>query len=214
MGKYANRLLLAATILTACNNSTNSRSAEKNARQLLSTEDSLELTRLVRSVYQWHVTKHPDEFPLKFNTPSDSIYTGIDWDSYVKTIEAFNKTSFFSNDFMAIHRKIALGVDSAIKASKPEMLNINDGIPFFETGGDDWCECQDYPDNYWKIITLNDFNFTGETVTFNWTWGNVNGVQANKYEIKARKERNAWKINSIDGFKHHLTAEEYDKINE
>jgi len=197
--------------LTSCNNSVGLNPEEKVDKQSHTKTDSTELRTLVRNLYEWHMTKGSDDFPFKFSNPADSIFTGIDWDSYARNIEVLKKTDFFSKDFFANHRAIALSIDSSIKQAKVEWRNRNDGIALWDTDADDWCGCQDYPDNYWKIITLHEFNFRQDTVTFNWTWGNENGIQANKYELKAKKENGTWKISYMEGFKYYGTVADYNK---
>lgn len=201
-------LLAIITLLTGCNCSGGSRLVDKGEKQVINS-DSIELTTLVRNVYEWHETKYRrNGFPFKFNTPADSIFTGVDWGEYAKDMEVFKTTNFFSKDFFTTHRTLALSVDSSIKQATIEWRNMNDGIPLWDTGADDWCDCQDYPDDYWKIITLNNFIYNNGAVTFYWTWGNKNEKQ---YEMKAIKEDEKWRISYIQGFKYYGTVAEYNK---
>ena len=124
--------------------------------------DSVELTALVRNVYEWHEIKyHNHSFPLKFNQ-SDTVFIGIDWEGYDKDYETFKRTHFFTEEFLARHRAIATTLDSLIKQSSIEWRNTNDGIPIWDTNSDDWCNCQDSPDNYWKRLTFGTSNSTAE----------------------------------------------------
>ncbi len=174
--------------------------------------DSIELTTLVRNVYEWHETKFRNNFfLLKFRTPKDSIFTGVDWESYTNDMDVYQKTNFFSKDFFIQHRAIALRVDSSIKEASVKWRNINDGIPIWDTDADDWCGCQDSPDNYWKLITLNNFKYSNDVVSFYWTWGNKSGIEANKYEMKATKESGNWRISYIEGFTYYGTVAGYNK---
>ena len=200
--------------MTSCNNSASLNPGVKNEKQSITKTDSTELTMLVRNLYEWHINKRSYDFPYKFSTPSDSIFTGIDWDLYARNIEILKKTNFFSKEFFTYHRAIALSIDSSIKQAKVEWRNIKDGIPIWATDADDWCGCQDYPDNYWKTITLNEFNLKQDAVTFYWTWGNKNGIQANKYELKAKKENGIWEISYMEGFKYYGKVADYNKIME
>jgi len=174
--------------------------------------DSAALTTLVRAVYRMHETNPQNDFPLKFNNPGDSIFTGIDWEAYSNSMAIYKKTNFFSEDFFAAHRRMVLSIDSTIKQATIEWRNSNDGIPVWATDADDWCECQDNPDNYWKTITLNGFNYNNDEVTFNWSWGKSGGFEPNHYLLKARKENGTWKISYMDGYKYYGTVADYQKI--
>jgi hypothetical protein len=200
-----------AIFLTNCNNSVSLKPGEKEDKQTISKTDSAELTTLVRNIYKWHMSKRSNDFPYKFSKPADSIFSGIDWYAYDRNIEDVNKTNFFSKEFITKHRKIALSIDSSMKQADIEWRNINDGIPIWDTDADDWCGCQDYPDNYWKTITLHEFSLRQDTLTFYWTWGNENGIQANKYELKANKENGTWKISYMEGFKYYGKVADYNK---
>jgi len=172
--------------------------------------DSIELTTLVRNVYEWHETKfRRNGYPYKLNTPTDSIFIGIDWDAYEKDMDVFKKTDFFSKNFFETHKAIGLSIDSSIKQSSVKWRNINDGIPIWDTDADDWCGCQDYPENYWKTLTLSNFIYDNGIVTFFWTWENKNEKQ---YKMKAIKEDGKWRISYIEGFTFYGTATYYNTM--
>ena len=205
---YIIGLLATTTLLMSCNSTGSLKLTDKGIKKV-DNSDSIELTTLVRSVYEWHETKYRrNGFPFKFKTPNDSIFTGVDWDAYAKEMEVFQTTNFFSNGFFTTHRILALSVDSSIKQASIEWRNMNNGIPLWDTGADDWCDCQDYPDEYWKIITLNNFIYNKDTVSFYWTWGHKNEMQ---YEMKAVKEDEKWRISYIQGFKFYVTVADYNK---
>lgn len=205
---YIIGLLATTTLLMSCKSSGSLKLADKEIKKN-DNSDSIELTTLVRNIYEWHETKYRrNGFPFKFKAPNDSIFTGVDWDVYAKEMEVFKTTNFFSKDFFTTHRTLALSVDSSIKEATIEWRNMNDGIPLWDTGADDWCDCQDYPNEYWKIITLNNFIYINDTVSFYWTWGQKNEMQ---YEMKAIKEDEKWRISYIQGFKFYVTVADYNK---
>ncbi len=205
---YIIGLLTTTTLLMSCNSSGSSKLADKGVDQI-DYSDSIELTILVRNVYEWHETKYRrNGFPLKFKTPNDSIFTGVDWDEYAKDMEVFKATNFFSKEFFTTHRTHALSVDSSIKQATIEWRNMNDGIPLWDTDADDWCSCQDYPEDYWKLITLNNFIYNNGVVSFYWTWGNRNEKQ---YELKAIKEDRKWRISYMQGFAYYGSVADYNK---
>ncbi|WP_152560152.1 hypothetical protein [Hymenobacter sp. IS2118] len=84
------------TNVEAKNSSDSSISANKARTKSHVNPDSVELTALVKNLYDWHVTQYPNYgFPLKVNTPSDGLFTGIDWPAYNKDYAAFEQTDFF-----------------------------------------------------------------------------------------------------------------------
>lgn len=112
---YINVLFLITVFLTNCICKTSSKSVELGDNQKIIKTDSIELTTLVRNVYEWHETKfRRNGYPFKFDTPSDSIFTGVDWDKYEKDMEVFRRTNFFSKEFFTTHKTIGLSVDSSI----------------------------------------------------------------------------------------------------
>lgn len=194
---FAIRPLVIGLFFISCNSSNGTKLVDKKDEHI-SNSDSIELTNLVRKAYKWHETKfRRNGFPFKFNSPNDTIFTGVDLHEYSNDMKVFKSTNFFSKDFFKTHGQIAQSIDSSIKQTSIEWRNINDGISLWDTDSDDWCNCQDYPDNYWESMTLNNFSFSKDNLTFYWTWGSKNEKQ---YEIKARKEDGIWKISYLQGF--------------
>lgn len=211
---YIIAILPTTVMLTSCSNSEGPKTKNKVNNQTQINADSVKITALVRSIYEWHETKYQNHsFPLKFNSPPDSLFIGIDWKAYNKDYETFKRTNFFSDDFLARHREIAMAIDSSVKQASPKWRNINNGIPLWNTDTDDWCGCQDSPDNYWKQLTVSNFKFNNETVMFNWIWDNKDGIDPPfKYEMKAKKVNGTWKISYMNGFKHYGTVADYKKM--
>ncbi|RZL15637.1 MAG: hypothetical protein EOO62_03465 [Hymenobacter sp.] len=213
------------SLSTACSNpdsraTTTSTTDTKRAQTSIAgkvinhTADSIELTNLVRKIYEWHETKyHTNGFPYEFTSPADSLFTGIDWNAYNKDFEVFKKTNFFSQDFLDRHKAIALTIDSSIRKSSVEWRNAKDGIPLWDTDADDWCGCQDSPDNYWKQLTISNLHFSNGTAKFSWIWDEKDGIDPPfKYEMRAKKVNGIWRISYMDGFKYYGTVADYDKI--
>jgi hypothetical protein len=204
-------LVAITTLLTSCigfNNGANEQVKNNNNK------DSIELTTLVRQVYKWHMTKKLNDFPYKYAKPNDTIFVGIDWEAYSKNIEVFKKTNFFTNDFLSYHKTIASNIDSSMKKADLKWRNINDGIPLWNTDADDWCGCQDYPDNYWDILTLDSLQIENNFASFNWTWDKKPTSYPHNYKMTAKKIGGNWMINSIEGFKYYGNVAYYDKIME
>lgn len=207
-------LTLTLVLLTSCNstnNRVNNQSNKDNSNTIID-KDSVELTTLVRKVYSWHITQHITDFPYKYEKPGDTIFIGIDWDAYDKYIETLKKTNNFTDDFIIFHKIIASNLDSSIKKADIKWRNINYGIPLWNTGADDWCGCQDYPDNYWDSLTLDSIQIVKDFAKFNWTWDKGPSDYPHQYKITAKKIGDSWKINSLEGFKYYGNVDYYDKI--
>jgi hypothetical protein len=198
--------------LTLCKGSKNPNGLESQQSKNQLANDSIQLTTLVRQVYNWHMTDRLNDFPYKFESSSENIFTGIDWDLYDQNIEIFKKTNFFTDDFLSSHKTIALNLDSSIKKADIKWRDMNDGIPIWDTNADNWCGCQDYPDNYWEIITLSEIKITNDSASFYWTWDASPIFAPHKYKMTAHKKGEKWRINSLDGFKYFGSVEYYDRI--
>ena len=72
----------------------------------------------------------------------------------------------------------------------------------FGSDASPWCDCQDYPDNYWKIMKIEISDLTLNSATIYWTWPKTAtfAENNNKYLIKLTREDNKWKIAYMDGF--------------
>ncbi|MFB9863473.1 hypothetical protein [Rufibacter immobilis] len=176
------------------------------------TKESIELTALIRNVYQWHEAKRLNDFPFKYRKQNDSIFTGIDWEKYNKNIGEFRKTGYFTDKFLFNHKTIASSIDSSIKKADISWRNIRDGIPIWDTGADDWCACQDFPDNYWEMIIIDSLNIKNSTASFYWTWDKEPSPEQHKVKVTAVKSGDRWKVNSLEGFKYFGTVADYDKV--
>jgi hypothetical protein len=202
------------SFMISSNGSDNQSSNRIKAQQTKETftKDSIQLTELVRQVYKWHMTNPLNEFPYKYEKPVENIFTGIDWVTYNKNIEIFKKTNFFTDQFLSIHKAIALNIDSSIKKADIKWRNMNDGIPLWDLDADAWCGCQDYPDNYWEILTLSNLKIENNTASFYWTWDKAQNFDSHKYRMTAKKIGNQWRIDSLEGFNYYGSVEHYDKI--
>ncbi len=171
--------------------------------------DSIELTKLIRQVYEWHNTNLLEDFPYKYAEKQDSIFIGIDWIKYEENIQLFKQTNFFSSEFLKTHKNIAETLDTSIKKANITLRNSKDGISLWETGADNWCGCQDYPEKYWETLTIDSLIVNQENADFIWNWDKIH---SHHYKVKAKKEDGKWKINSLNGFNYFYTIEDYDKM--
>jgi hypothetical protein len=157
-------------------------------------DDSIKITALVRSLYKWHETApRPDGFvPLKKNSV-DTLNTSMDLAANNKAIKELKETGLFVDDFLTDYRNIAVRMDKELRDGSS--IWPDGETPSFQDDVDEWCNCQDYPDNYWEKLTLADLKFNNDEADFKWTWGN-NFF----YKAKAKKIAGIWKISYLEGF--------------
>ena len=168
--------------------------ADKSAAAPLEiNQDSITLTDLVINVYAWREkVNHQEDFTVMADD-SDTAYTGIDWKAFDAHLSSLVESAYFHTQFIDNHKKIAQQIDDDLKKGK--IVWLVDDISPFGNGANPWCNCQDYPNEYWKIITLVDLKIDNEKANFSWTWGN--GFY---YKASAIKESGVWKISYLEGF--------------
>ncbi|TNE28680.1 MAG: hypothetical protein EP346_08320 [Bacteroidetes bacterium] len=152
----------------------------------------------MQNMFEWHEAELLDDFPFKYDN-SDTIFVGIDWHAYNQLVKEFISTQYFSNYFLQTHRSIAMEIDESIKHSSIEWRNILDGLTHWDTGADNWCACQDYPDEYWKLISLHHIQIEGDSARFQWTWNTDVREYTHYQSLSAVKVNDQWKISSIQG---------------
>ncbi len=175
-----------------------------------SAKDSIELTSLIRKVYKWHETNFLTDFPYKHQ--NDSIFIGINWEEYDKNIKHHKGTNLFTEEFFIKHKNIALIIDQSIKNADIEWRNSNDGIPLWHSNADDWCACQDNPNDYWKILTIDSLKINDDLVSFYWTWDKKDVKNKHQYLVTAKKVNKIWKINSLEWQNYNYSVEKFDKM--
>jgi len=179
--------ILAVLITAACNNS-------GGKQEGISTQDSLALTNLVRQVYTWYETiPRRADFEPTVKGATDTVYSGIDWNKHNTLRDSLQKSNFFSKEFIEHYQRIAVYMDDEMRSGKTTWLT-NDLSPF-GNDANPWCNCQDYPDDYWKRLTIRDIKAAGDSAAFSWTWGDDL-----RYRVKAKKENGNWKISYLQGF--------------
>jgi hypothetical protein len=205
-------ILILIILLFSCGGQKNKMSdeTEKNASSI--NIEKIELTALTRQVYDWHMNNRIDEFPYSYEEQQDSIFSGIDWVQYQSNINLIENTGFFASDFFRKHKTIAMTLDSSIKKADITWRNLNDGIPLWETNADDWCGCQDYPDNYWEFLRIDSLSIENDYAEFIWTWDPETNRDSHTYKLSAKRENGRWKISSLEGFKYYYSVEHYDKL--
>lgn len=196
--------LIFAVLFTACkgvNKSDNADTIKKVNNTLTinvpdAKDDSIKLTNLVRAVYKWYeTTPKIDGFnPIKKN-PSDTLYSGIDLNKNIDAINDLKKTGMFAKEFLDSYRALAIRIDKELQDGSS--LWPEGELPTFQDDVNEWCNCQDYPDNYWDKLTLKDIKLNKDDVSFKWTWDDDDD---GFYKVRAKKEDGVWKISYLEGF--------------
>ncbi|MCR8666244.1 hypothetical protein NO995_00980 [Aestuariibaculum sp. M13] len=183
----------------------------ENSIKTIVNTDSIQLTTLIRKAYEWHMDKYLPDFPYLDDTETDTIFTGIDWEVYNKNIELLKSTNYFTNEFLSHHKSIATTIDRSIKTASIEWRHKFD-ISIWDSEADDWCYCQDHPDNYWETLIIDQLNIENNFASFNLNWKMFDDYSSMEYKVTARKVDGLWKINSLEGYKAYKTFEDYEKI--
>ena len=158
----------------------------------INNSDNIKFTNLLRSMYEWYETKGIKS--MDFDVYSkDSLYAGIDSIALRNRLTELQHTDFFSQDFLNNYKKIAQEIDNQLKHGT--MKFYKGDLPPYGSEANPWCNCQDNPDNYWKIIETKNIKINGNSASLSWTWGG-NFL----YRVKLKREHTAWKISYLEGF--------------
>jgi len=157
--------------------------------------DKQQLETLIRKTYEWIETKNlvSDFDPVE--NKKGTQYVGVNLKAHNKKLSELKNSNFFSQQFLDNYNKIALAIDANLKNKKTEWL-VGD-LPPFGNDSNPWCNCQDYPDAYWKTMTISNLKIDKNNAVFNWNWSLKDNF---KYRVKAVKENGIWKIAYLEGF--------------
>lgn len=155
--------------------------------------DSTALQSLVVKLLKWHQSDRKSDFEPLVNNSKDSVYSGINWGLHKKRMLQLEETGLFTKSFLDNYQQIALQLDKELKTNKTKYF-VGD-LPPYGNETSEWCNCQDYPNNFWKRLKIVNLEITGNAANFKWTAGNNFS-----YSIKAIKENNKWKIATLEKF--------------
>ena len=186
-------LLFSFGYFTACNNSENLKSRDRDSGSSNRSIDSLELDSLIVKLLKWHESDRQMDFETKKTNPGDSTYSGIDWAAHKKRMTELSNTNFFTDEFLNNYNSIAMHIDAELK-NNPVKYYEGDIQPWSDDAND-WCKCQDFPDSVWEKLRIVDLRVYGDSANFKWSW-------ADKfyYSARANRENNHWKISYLERF--------------
>ncbi|MFT5780600.1 MAG: hypothetical protein ACI837_003563 [Crocinitomicaceae bacterium] len=182
-------ILFIALIFTACSDS------ELDADTTTPEEDKVAIEAVVRGMYEWHFTGDlsPD-FPP---TEEGAKYTNIDGDVYELTVSELTKSGYFSANFIANHAALANSIGDQLVSGKMEWT-VGD-LPPFGNGANAWCDCQDYPDNFWENMVISIAESVQDADSKSVTW-KFDKDDDSGYSLGVVKQDGAWKIDSMQAF--------------
>ncbi|QQY82476.1 hypothetical protein JJL45_00345 [Tamlana sp. s12] len=166
-------------------------------------DDSLLIEKLVRNVYEWNEKNIAYYFDVGVEDQNGEKYIGIDWDIYEDNKELLKKSGMFSDIFIASYRKVLEQIDEKVKNKEYDYDWVVGEYPPFGTGVNEWCHCQDTPnDYYWNDIQIKDIKVIGSNkVSLTWNWGlNTKWSNGFSYPMEVKKENNTWRVTYLDGF--------------
>jgi len=169
-----------------------STSAE-NSMQANDSTDKANIAQLLREVYNWYETKEFNQTYFDLYE-KDSLYTGVDTLALTKKINRWKTTNYFSPAFFEEYRSLAQKVDQELKQDK---YMVGDIPPYADA--DLWCNCQDFPAQYWNSLLLKDLVIKDNNASLYWTWSSKDYESDFKYHVKLQKENGQWKVSYLEG---------------
>lgn len=190
--KKQTRIILIPLMLYAFTNAAFSQTSK--VATTIAKSDSADLKALVIKLLKWHEADNNSDFELIQKNPKDTIYSSIDWQAHKRRMVELEKTGFFTQDFFNNYQNIASHLDKQLKTNK--IRYVVGELPPYGNGANEWCNCQDYPSNSFNRIKIVALKYAENVASFKWTWGNKFF-----YSVKAKKEKNIWKIADLERFK-------------
>ncbi len=193
MKKISQCLLLFILLFSACNQEKETSEVSTSSEKEITDEDEEKLLFLIRSMYEWHETKSTLQDFMPIADADEIAYIGLDKEQHNQRVAELKQSGFFAEEFIENYKKIATSIDEGLNTKKLEWL-VGE-LPDFGNYAGPWCDCQDYPENYWKTMTIKEVIFENNSATFTWTWGDDF-----EYKGKAILENDQWKISYLQGF--------------
>jgi hypothetical protein len=172
--------------------------AQKNIETNNLTNEKKALHTLIVKLLNWSKNDKNRDFVVNDDNPKDSIIRYLNWDLHKKRIKELEKTTFFTKAFLANYQKIADHLAKQLKQNKEAY--VQGEIPPYLHDGNEFCGCQDYPENIQKDIKITGLKLNGNIATFQFSW-----LDGNFNKTTAVKQNNIWKIDFLEN----LTTKEF-----
>jgi hypothetical protein len=172
-----------------------SREAAKNSSIELNinTSDTVSLSKLIKRLLQWAETDTNLDFKVMMDVSEGDVYTGIDWKAHDKRIKQLSETNLFTGFFLKNYQDIAVHLDKELKQNS-EKYYVGE-LPPYGSNSNVWCNCQDYPEDWEKLILIIDLKINTDSANFKWTW------DKEYYNfVRVQKENSSWRISYLEQF--------------
>lgn len=182
-------LLIVVIFLHACNTPT----TPATTSHIFSIEkDSIPILTLVRNMYQWKFTEQGgDDFPVIENQVTHQ-YDQLDSVRFSARIKELEATWYFSTGFMQHFSQLGNRLNTELR-NKQLSWPVGELAPF-GNGANYWCDCQDYPDNFWKTLTIQHIVPTDNHINLD-----VMIAEGSIYRLQVIREKDEWKIDAMQG---------------
>lgn len=184
-------------------------------KAIITKKDSIDIQTLIRKVYKWNENNNRNYFNIgiednNYSTVSWSDkgdkaikYVGIDWNEFESNKKELEKNNYFSTGFIENYKDILKKIDDKVKSGEYEWYKGY--LPPFGNGANEWCHCQDYPNEYWKTMIIKTIELKNDSINLTWHWGKdieLNWIDEykNGYPLTVTKASGVWKISYMDGF--------------
>lgn len=153
-------------------------------------KDSIPILQLVRNMYHWKFTEQGgDDFPVIENQGTHQ-YDQLDTARFVARIKELEATGYFSTGFMQHFSQLGNRLNTELR-NKQLSWPVGELAPF-GNGANCWCDCQDYPDNFWKTLTIQHIAPTDNHIHLE-----VKIAEGSTYAIQVIREKDEWKIDAM-----------------
>lgn len=172
----------------------------KSTSNPIASLDEVRLRDLTKNMYRWYHSIDPKyNQDLEVLDTEGDTYKAMDIDYLDKRLKRFKTSGFFTQNFIDNYRDITLAIDKKLKNG--DLIYEVGMLPPFGIDANLWCNCQDYPNKYWDILTVQDVSVSKNNAEYTWKWSdNYKIVLEKPYKIKAVKENGKWKIDHLESF--------------
>lgn len=181
--------LLVLVVINGCNTPT---TPAATSHVFSIEKDSIPILTLVRSMYQWKFTeKGGEDFPVIENQVTHQ-YDQLDTARFGARIKELEATGYFSTGFMQNFSQLGNRLNTELR-NKQLSWPVGELAPF-GNGANYWCDCQDYPDNFWKTLTIQHIVPTDNHINLD-----VMIAEGSIYRLQVIREKDEWKIEAMEG---------------
>jgi hypothetical protein len=175
----------------------------KKTKSIDNLNDQGEIQTLIRQTLKWADSAKSIELLPAISGSTDSVYSGFDFNVVESNLQKFERSGFFSREFINNYNQIMLTIDIGIKSKVYSAWLVGEMQTFnFANDVNPWCYCQELPyenPDPWTLVEITTINLNEERGELTWTWGQTDWPDI-KYSFKVVKDNGKWKISYMKGF--------------